>query len=213
MSDHRGAGGAAEGTRRSRIYDYLEPTAPAEPAEAIPPPPRERTPDAAHAQPATDQTALDRRRRRREAAALLGEFRRTAVLVPLSADGAPLTGEFGGIRWIYTFSDEPSLARFAIARGEGDRERTYDRVLGARLLDVAIPAMPVPYGVALDVGSEGQGALFPPVIGIVPDAAALDVDAGTDPDADAGAGAGADGDADAVVNHRNRITPNGKLTR
>ncbi|MGW0839087.1 hypothetical protein ACWD26_02805 [Streptomyces sp. NPDC002787] len=179
MSDHRGGGGPAEGKRRSRIYDYLEPTAPAEPVEATPPPPPEPVPDVAPEVPVTDQAAI--RRRRREAAALLGEFRRTAVLVPLSVDGDPLTGEFGGIRWIYAFSDEPSLARFAIARGEGTREWTYDRVLGARLLDAAIPAMPVPYGVALDVGSEGQGALFPPVMGTVPEAAALDagVDAGT----------------------------------
>ncbi|WP_318036852.1 hypothetical protein [Streptomyces caniscabiei] len=198
MSDHGGGGGAAEGTRRSRIYDYLEPTAPAEPPEATPPPPLERAPDPAHEQPATDQAAINRRRRRRrEASALLGEFRRTAVLVPLSAEGDPLTGEFGGIRWIYAFSDEPSLARFAIARGEGAREWTYDRVLGARLLDVAIPAMPVPYGVALDVGSEGQGALFPPVMGIVPDSAALDVDAS------------ADAAAAAAANHLNKIAPTG----
>ncbi|MGI5195184.1 hypothetical protein ACQEVY_16335 [Streptomyces sp. CA-288835] len=114
------------------------------------------------------------RLRRREAAALLGEFRRTAVLLPLGEDGSPLTAEFGGIQWIYAFSDEATLARFAIARGEGAREWAYDRVLGARLLDAAIPAMPEPYGVALDVGSEGEGALFPPVRGIVPDGAALD---------------------------------------
>ncbi|MET9844307.1 hypothetical protein [Streptomyces ossamyceticus] len=177
MSDHGGGGGTAEGTRRSKIYDYLEPTAPAEPAKSTPPPPPERVPDTTSERPATDQATVPHRRRRREAAALLGEFRRTAVLVPLSTDGDPLTGEFGGIRWIYAFSDEPSLARFAFARGEGARAWTYDRVLGARLLDVAIPAMPVPYGVALDVGTEGRGALFPPVMGIVPDAAALDADA------------------------------------
>lgn len=199
MSDHGGGSGAPEGTRRSRIYDYLEPTAPSEPAEATPLPPPERAPDAVLEQPATDQDAIHRRRRRREAAALLGEFRRTAVLVPLSDDGSPLTGEHGGIRWIYAFSDEPSLARFAIARGEGAREWPYDRVLGARLLDVAIPAMPVPYGVALDVGSEGQGALFPPVMGIVPDVAAVDGDAGARP------GPGA--------NDMNGIDPPGELAR
>lgn len=196
MSDRGEGGGAAEGVRRrSRIFDYIEPTDPAEPTEAAPPPPPER----AGEQLPADLATVDRgaTRRRREAAALLGEFRRTAVLVPLSGDGDPLTGEYGGIRWIYAFSDEPSLARFAIARGEGAREWTYDRVLGARLLDVAIPAMPVPYGVALDVGSEGQGALFPPVVGIVPDAAALDAGAATDTDAI----------------RLNRIAPKGKLTR
>ncbi|MFF6785617.1 hypothetical protein [Streptomyces sp. NPDC012510] len=179
MSDHGGGIGAADGIRRSRIFDYVESAEPAKqngPVSARPPaPPEERTPSPTGGDtlpPAADDAA--RTHRRREAAALLGEFRRTAVLVPLSDDGDPLTGEYGGIRWIYAFSDEPALARFAIARGEGAREWTYDRVLGARLLDVAIPAMPVPYGVALDVGSEGQGALFPPVKGIVPDAAAVD---------------------------------------
>ncbi|MGW0846337.1 hypothetical protein ACWD26_40640 [Streptomyces sp. NPDC002787] len=188
MSDRGEGGGAAEGTRRSRILDYLEapvpagPTSSAEPPDAAPPPPppvdHHGPPPPTDAGDEADQAAL--RRRRREAAALLGEFRRTAVLVPLSDDGDPLTGEYGGVRWIYAFSDEPSLARFAVARGEGAREWTYDRVLGARLLDVAIPAMPVPYGVALDVGSDGQGALFPPVTGIVPDAAAVDVDLDVD---------------------------------
>nr|WP_286260010.1 hypothetical protein [Streptomyces graminofaciens] len=130
--------------------------------------------------PSDQGSSVDVARRRREAAALLGEFRRTAVLLPLGEGGGPLTAEFGGIRWIYAFSDESTLARFAIARGEGSREWVYDRVLGARLLDAVIPAMPVPYGVALDAGSEGEGggALFPPVLGIVPDAAA--VDAGVD---------------------------------
>ncbi|MFE9626860.1 hypothetical protein [Streptomyces sp. NPDC006527] len=32
----------------------------------------------------------------------------------------------------------------------------------------------VPCGVALDVGSDGDGVLFPPVAGIVPDAVAVD---------------------------------------
>lgn len=113
-------------------------------------------------------------RRRREFAVLLGEFRRRAVLVPLDADEAPLAGDYGGIRWIYAFSHESALARFAIARGEGGREWPYRRVLGARLLDAAVPSVGVPCGVALDVGSEGEGVLFPPVVGIVPEAAAVD---------------------------------------
>jgi hypothetical protein len=115
-------------------------------------------------------------RRRREFAVLLGEFRRTPVLVPTDEDGAPLTADYGGIRWIYAFSNEPALARFALARAEGDREWMYQRVLGARLLDVGVPVVGVPCGVALDVGTEGEGVLFPPVVGIVPDAAAVDFD-------------------------------------
>lgn len=105
---------------------------------------------------------------------LLGEFRRTAVLVPLDGDDAPLAGDFGGIRWIYAFSNDAALARFAIARGEGGREWPYRRVLGARLLDAVVPSVGVPCGVALDVGSGGEGVLFPPVVGIVPDKAAVE---------------------------------------
>lgn len=192
MSDHGGDSGAAGHIRRSRIWDYIEdadastsagdaPVHPAHPAQepSSPPPPPPSPSVEQGSSPGTgathhsDQASL----RRREVAALLGEFRRTAVLLPLGEDGSPLTAEFSGIRWIYAFSDEATLARFAIARGEGAREWAYERVLGARLLDAAIPAMPVPCGVALDVGSEGEGALFPPVRGIVPDGAAVDGDA------------------------------------
>lgn len=40
-----------------------------------------------------------------------------------------------GVRWLYAFSDESALARFALARGEGGREWAYQRWIGARLLD------------------------------------------------------------------------------
>ncbi|MET7602435.1 hypothetical protein ABZS96_07835 [Streptomyces avermitilis] len=163
MDDHGGVSRAAGGVRRSRIAEYADMTAPeTTPAGPVPEPPPARTD--------VDGPA----RRRREAAALLGEFRRTAVLLPLSEDGAPLTADSGGIRWIYAFSDETALARFALARGEGAREWVYDRVRGARLLDAAIPSLGVPCGVALDVGSGAEGTLFPPVKGIVPDTVAVD---------------------------------------
>ncbi|MFF8995455.1 hypothetical protein ACF09H_37095 [Streptomyces sp. NPDC014983] len=84
-----------------------------------------------------------------------------------------MTGEYGGVRWIYAFSGETDLARYALARGAGDRVWAYQRWLGARLLDAAVPAVGVPCGVALDVG--GAGVLFPPVAGIVPDRVAVDV--------------------------------------
>lgn len=112
--------------------------------------------------------------RRREFAAVLGEFRRTPVLVPLDADEIPLTVDYGGIRWVLAFSNESALARFAIARGEGEREWAYQRVLGARLLDSCVPAVGVPCGVALDAASGDEGVLFPPVVGIVPESAAVD---------------------------------------
>ncbi|MFH8981157.1 hypothetical protein [Streptomyces varsoviensis] len=134
---------------------------------------------------------------------MVGELRRTAVLVPTvpaepgmsGASGGPdapgedglLSVDFGGIRWICAFTDEAALARFAATRGGNgsgagnasggtDASSTdweYRTVLGARLLDVVVPAVGVPAGVALDVGSE-HPMMFPPVVGIVPDAVAVD---------------------------------------
>ncbi|MET9952239.1 SseB family protein [Streptomyces sp. NPDC006339] len=114
---------------------------------------------------------------RHDFAVLLGEFRRTAVLVPEDPHGALWSAEHGGVRWICAFSNEETLARFAHAQAEPGREWTYHTVLGARLLDVLVPklaALGTPAGVALDAGS-ADGALFPPVEGIVPDAAVVDL--------------------------------------
>ncbi|MEU1405025.1 hypothetical protein ABZ471_22160 [Streptomyces sp. NPDC005728] len=164
MTELGGGADSAAHIRRSRLSEY------AETAEA----------DASGEIPAPSQ-AEDVARRRREFAALLGEFRRTAVLLPLDTDEVPLTADYGGIRWILAFSNESSLARFAIARGEEEREWAYQRVLGARLLDAAVPAVGVPCGVALDAADGDEGALFPPVAGIVPDSAAVDVRNGEAP--------------------------------
>ncbi|MEU5720071.1 SseB family protein [Streptomyces sp. NPDC020403] len=112
---------------------------------------------------------------RREFAVLLGEFRRTAVLVPLDGNGDLWSADQNGVRWICAFSDEEALARFARARGDAGREWAYRAVLGARLLDVMVPLLPGPAGVALDAGSEDGGMLFPPVAGIVPDSVAVDL--------------------------------------
>ncbi|WP_373313237.1 SseB family protein [Streptomyces morookaense] len=108
-------------------------------------------------------------------AALVGEFRRAPVLVPLDGAGGLWSAELGGIRWICAFTDEAALARFAVAQGTTEEEAAweYRTVLGARLLDVVVPAVAGPAGVALDVGSE-RPMLFPPVKGIVPDEAAVD---------------------------------------
>ncbi|MER6521516.1 SseB family protein [Streptomyces sp. NPDC001553] len=111
---------------------------------------------------------------RREFAVLLGEFRRTAVLVPIDPYGCLWTAEQGGVRWICAFSDEEALARFAAAQGDAGREWAYHSVFGARLLDVMVPMLGVPAGVALDVGSV-DGMLFPPVAGVVPDSAVVDL--------------------------------------
>ncbi|MEU7029231.1 SseB family protein [Streptomyces sp. NPDC046275] len=107
-------------------------------------------------------------------ARLLGEFRRTAVLVPFDEFGSLWTADFNGVRWICAFSDEAALARFAVARGDAGREWTYRTVLGARLLDVMVPMLPGPGGVALDAGSP-NGTVFPPVAGVVPDEVAVDL--------------------------------------
>ncbi|MFC9649224.1 MULTISPECIES: SseB family protein [unclassified Streptomyces] len=109
---------------------------------------------------------------RREFAVLLGEFRRAAVLVPLDAAGDLWSAEWGGVRWICAFSHEEALSVFAHAQGAAGRAWSYQRVLGARLLDAMVPALEVPAGVALDAGS-ADGALFPPVAGVVPDAAVV----------------------------------------
>lgn len=111
---------------------------------------------------------------RREFAVLLGEFRRTAVLVPIDPYGSLWTADQGGVRWICAFSDEEALAQFARAQGDAEREWTYQTILGSRLLDVMVPMLPGPGGVALDAGSD-EGMLFPPVQGIVPDAVAVDL--------------------------------------
>ncbi|MFF5962696.1 SseB family protein [Streptomyces collinus] len=116
---------------------------------------------------------------RREFARVLGEFRRSAVLVPFDARGSLWTADFNGVRWICAFSGEAALARFAVARGEAGREWTYRAILGARLLDVMAPMLPGPGGVALDAGS-ADGMVFPPVVGIVPDEVAVNLEeAGT----------------------------------
>ncbi|MFH8338668.1 hypothetical protein [Streptomyces sp. AM6-12] len=163
---------STEETRRSRLSDYAEMTGAAEREH------KETPPDEGASSPLTGNSLGpssddELERGLREFAVRLGEFRRTAVLVPVDEHGVPLTGDYGGVRWIYAFSSEAALARYALARGEGDREWPYQKWLGARLLDAAVPAVGVPCGVALDVG--GAGALFPPVAGIVPDRAAVDV--------------------------------------
>jgi len=129
----------------------------------------------APAQTASDAEPMDEAvAARRQFARLLGEFRRNSALVPFDEYGSLWTADFNGVRWICAFSDEEALARFAVARGEAGREWAYQRVLGARLLDVMVPMLPGPGGVALDAGS-ADGVVFPPVAGIVPDEVAVDL--------------------------------------
>ncbi|MFJ4966835.1 hypothetical protein ACIP6P_31030 [Streptomyces sp. NPDC088729] len=114
--------------------------------------------------------------------ALVGELRRALMLVPYDR-GELWTAEFGGIRWVCGFTDEGALARFAEERavvegtaGDVPRSWEYATFRGARLLDEVIPAMGVPAGVAVNVADPDGAMLFPPVVGIVPDAVAVDAD-------------------------------------
>ncbi|MEW1719391.1 hypothetical protein [Streptomyces sp. NPDC093109] len=149
-----------------------------------------------------DGTALAARIAERRAGvgdhrALVGELRRALVLVPIDGGGL-WTGQSGGVRWIFGFTDQAALARFAQARaaeatgatgateGTSDARNAYGtsapwefaELRGARLLDEIVPAMGVPGGVAINVADPDGAMLFPPVVGIVPDAVA--VDAGID---------------------------------
>ncbi|MEU0371534.1 SseB family protein [Streptomyces sp. NPDC006283] len=164
MSDN--GDGISRPERLSRLAELADwPAAEAPPAEPVP-----SVPAAASGGAPVDEVAVARRR----FAVLLGEFRRAAVLVPLDAHGSLWTADFNGVRWICAFSDEEALARFAHAQGDAGREWTYRTVLGARLLDVMVPMLPGPAGVALDAGSV-EGMLFPPVVGVVPDEVAVDL--------------------------------------
>ncbi|MEU2236940.1 SseB family protein [Streptomyces vietnamensis] len=155
----------------SRLAELADaPVATVQPEPDPEPDPAPEPNPASRPEPVDDTAATARR----EFARLLGEFRRTAVLVPFDDHESLWTADFNGVRWICAFSDEEALARFAVARGDAGREWTYRTVLGARLLDVMVPVLPGPGGVALDAGS-ADGVLFPPVAGIVPDAVAVDL--------------------------------------
>ncbi|MGW6524275.1 hypothetical protein [Streptomyces sp. NPDC054962] len=108
--------------------------------------------------------------------ALVGEMRRSVLLVPM-ADGGLWSVRSGGVRWICGFTDEAALARFALRHARGDRPMDYAALLGARIVDELVPALGEPAGLAVDIATEDGSMFFPPVVGIVPDAVA--VDAGT----------------------------------
>ena len=106
-------------------------------------------------------------------AALVDQFRQALVLVLLNGE-AVWSADAGGVRWLYAFTGEESLRRFLAARGIGaGTDVPYImRVFGSRLLDVAVPAVGVPAGIAVDVAGPWPG-LLPPVAGIVPSVAVV----------------------------------------
>ncbi|GAA3136853.1 hypothetical protein GCM10017687_61740 [Streptomyces echinatus] len=118
--------------------------------------------------PGSDQPRPDAReeteRRRRAFAVLLGEFRRTPVLVPLgdgpgrNAERGLPTADFNGVRLVLALPDGQAPARCAVARGEAARQRRHRTIPGARLPDAAVPTAGVPCGMAL--GHEGLADEF-----------------------------------------------------
>lgn len=122
---------------------------------------------------------------------LVGEFRRALLLVPFAVGSAGgedglMSAMSGGVRWLYAFTDEEALARFAVARGDAGREWPYLAVLGARLVDAIVPQVGGPAGVAVNVADGNGSMLFPPVAGIVPDVCAVDIGPEADHEAAAG---------------------------
>lgn len=105
--------------------------------------------------------------------ALVGEMRRTTLLVPI-VNGGLWTARSGGVRWVCGFTDEKALADFAVRQGRGEQAWDYAALLGARIVDEIIPAMGEPAGLAVDIAGDSGAMVFPPVTGIVPDAAAVD---------------------------------------
>ncbi|MEU2249224.1 SseB family protein [Streptomyces sp. NPDC019224] len=104
---------------------------------------------------------------------LLGEMRRSVLLVPTVGEQL-WSARLGGVRWIYAFTDETALARFALLRAPGDQAMDYAALLGARIVDEIVPSLGEPGGLAVDVATEDGAMFFPPVVGIVPEAVAVD---------------------------------------
>ncbi|MFD4943885.1 SseB family protein [Streptomyces sp. NPDC058409] len=101
-------------------------------------------------------------------------MRRSILLVPTVGERL-WSARLGGVRWIYAFTDEAALARFALHHASGDQAMDYAALLGARIVDEIVPSLGEPAGLAVDVATEDGSMFFPPVVGIVPEAVAVDV--------------------------------------
>ncbi|MDT0494128.1 hypothetical protein RM717_26845 [Streptomyces griseus] len=115
----------------------------------------------------------ERRRGVGDPRALVGEMRRSGLLVPTTGSGL-WSARSGGVRWICGFTDEAALARFALLHAPGDRPMEYAALLGARIVDEILPSLDEPAGLAVDIATEDGSMFFPPVVGIVPDGVAVD---------------------------------------
>ncbi|MFD5944503.1 hypothetical protein ACFWAZ_36720 [Streptomyces collinus] len=115
----------------------------------------------------------ERRRGVGDPRALVGEMRRSVLLVP-TAGGGLWSAWSGGVRWICGFTDEAALARFALLHGSGDQPMDYAALLGARIVDEVVPSLDEPAGLAVDIATEEGSMFFPPVVGVVADGVAVD---------------------------------------
>jgi len=196
--DEVAVSGVAPRSPRSRLTDIAEQTVirtgnaaatgtvpgPPDRGESANPSGDGEKPAQPHVEAVSELDAAQVRARRHRFHARLGEFRRSQVLVPLGAlpgpdraAEAPLTVDMGGVRWILAFTGEAALARYAVARGEGEREWRYRGVWGAALLDAAVPTVAesgVPCGVLVDAADGDRGLVLPPVMGVVPEDVAVD---------------------------------------
>ncbi|WP_405681595.1 SseB family protein [Streptomyces sp. NBC_01238] len=115
----------------------------------------------------------ERRRGVGDPRALVGEMRRSVLLVPTAGERL-WSARLGGVRWICGFTDETALARFALHHRAGNQPLDYAALLGARIVDEVVPSLGEPAGLAVDVATEDGSMFFPPVVGIVPESVAVD---------------------------------------
>jgi hypothetical protein len=95
-----------------------------------------------------------------DAGRLVAAFRDAVVVVPTDGGQALLTIDDHGVHWVTVFTGTTELARFARARGDGERSWPYLTTRGARVLDTLLPALDGPAGVAVDIA--GRRPVFLP---------------------------------------------------
>ncbi|WP_406497058.1 SseB family protein [Streptomyces sp. NBC_00846] len=125
------------------------------------------------ARTALAERIADRRRGVGDPRALVGEMRRSVLLVPTAGE-CLWSARLGGARWICGFTDETALARFSRLHASGDQAADYAALLGARIVDEVVPSLGEPAGLAVDIATEDGSMFFPPVVGIVPESVAVD---------------------------------------
>lgn len=90
--------------------------------------------------------------------ALQEAFDRTPLVMAVTSENVPLTLHDRGMGWLCAFTTTEALARFAVARGEGDEIWHHRSATGAELRTA-----PWPIGVAVDLGGD-RPMLFPPLL-------------------------------------------------